>query len=226
MNKIIFSLITFLLSFNTLFAQDNRIFGITIGGSNYITDSDVVFTKSQPGFSFGLVEPVPLSKRFELLFEINYTQNYTKFIGRQTKLSEPEDIKFKMGNINIPFIVNYNFSNLKKDFIFGAQAGPSLCLFHNYNLVDSSKEDYFLDPIYLKPKDLAFDTENERTSVNVFFAVGASVTYKENFMCNLRYYKGLTDPYRNAPFYSTIDNVTVSSKESYFALSFVYFIED
>lgn len=226
MFKRFLTLVALLFSTYNLFAQAEGRFGLTFGGSNYITDSDVVFTKSQPGFCLGMIGSVYIGDRFELLAELNYTQNYTKFVGRETKLSEPEDIKFKMSNINIPFIMNYNFSNLKKDFVFGVQAGPSVSFLHSYTLVDDSKEDYFLDPIYIKPKDLAFDDENERISFNAFFALGASVSYDEDWMCSFRYYKGLTDAYRQAPFYVALDDVKVSSKESYFTLSFTYFIED
>lgn len=220
------SILFFCLVFvNITTAQFGGRFGFTAGVTNFSTDTEILFSKSMPGFSLGLVGTAEISNDLELLVEINYSQHYLKLIGRETPESTPEDIKFKMGTYNVPFVLNYNAVNLKNDLLFGIQLGVSASFMHEMKLTDESKEDYYLDPYYLKPSDLEFDSYNEQVSFNAFAVIGLSASYNQ-FMANFRYYKGITDPYRNAPFFIPVDGVEVKGKDNYFNFSLIYFLDD
>ncbi|ESU20288.1 hypothetical protein FEDK69T_28010 [Flavobacterium enshiense DK69] len=204
-------------------AFDGR-FGITAGYTNYVLDSNVLFTRSQPGYSIGVVGTAEFTDYLELLVELNYTHHRTQFIGRADINSEPEDIDFKLENINIPIILNYNFLRLNDDkWKFGVNAGITLSLLQSYVPSDESKEAYLLDPVYLNTEYLKFDEQNETISFNAYLPMGVSVEFA-NVMCNLRYNMGLTDPFRQAPFYNTA--YETEAKQNYYSVSFTYFFND
>ena len=98
---------------------------------------------------------------------------------------------------------------------------PSFHFIHEYHLNDESKEAYVLDPLYATPNDLQFDTRNEEISFNVFAAFGLCVQYDEIIMANLKYYYGLTDPYRQAPIVGTRNKI--EGQDSYFQFAITYF---
>jgi len=230
MKKLLITTLFFILTnstFSQFYGSGNGIFdgrfGVTAGGTNFSTDTNFLFSKSSLGYSIGVVGTASFSSRFELLIEINYTRNFINFVGREDYTSEPEDIKFKLENFNVPFILNYNYLNLDDTWYFGIDAGISTSFLHNYKLVDESKANYYLEPLYAKPYDLEFDTRNEQISFNAFFIIGLSAEYNQ-IMCNLRYHKGITDPYRNAPIISPIMDIT--GKDNYFSISFTYFFEE
>lgn len=225
MKKNITVLLFFVLFSNFSFAQFGGRFGFTAGVTNFSTDTEILFSKSMPGFSLGIIGTAEIADNLELLVEFNYSQHYLKLIGRETPESAPEDIKFKMGNYNIPFIFNYNVVNLKNDLLFGVQLGASASLMHEMKLIDNSKEDYYLDPYYLKPSDLEFDSTNGQISFNAFAVIGVSASY-ERFMLNFRYFKGITDPYRQAPFYIPVDGIEVKGKDNYYNFTLIYFLDN
>ncbi|UPQ78619.1 PorT family protein [Flavobacterium azooxidireducens] len=218
-------LLFFILSANFSFAQFGGRFGFTAGVTNFSTKTEILFSKSMPGFSLGMVGTSEIADNLDLLVEFNYSQHYLKLVGRETPESTPEDIKFKMGNYNMPVIFNYNVLNLKNDLQFGLQLGASASLMHEMKLNDSGKEDYYLDPYYLKPSDLEFDSTNGQLSFNAFAVMGVSATY-ERFMVNFRYFKGITDPYRHAPFYFQADGIDIKGKDNYYNFTLIYFINE
>lgn len=219
--------------YSTLFSQNNFFrndsdplfdgrFGVTIGATNYITDASYLFSKSSTGFTVGVLGTAELSERFELFFEINYNKHFVKFVGRENQLAEPRDIKFNLQNISIPILLNYSYL-IKDDYKLGVNIGPSFDLLYNYNLVNESEFDYVLDPLYVEPYDLEFDTRSDgKISFNMFVAFGLNFQYNERFMTSLRYYYGITDPYRNSPVFSPVIDIT--GRDSYFAWTFTYFI--
>lgn len=211
-----------MLSFNALAQSQYDRFGIQFGLTNYITDTNMLFSKSDTGFTFGVVGTKSFSKRFELSAEINLSQHRVKFIGRETQTSDPEEIKFKLEEVSIPFILNYNYL-LLEDFKFGINLGPSVHFIHNFVLIDDSKESFYLDPLLTKTKNVEFDTYSakEDISFNMFLAMGLNVQYNESLMASLRYYYGITDPYRRAPIYSPL--FEISGKDSYYSFTMTYF---
>ncbi|MES2543425.1 MAG: outer membrane beta-barrel protein [Bacteroidota bacterium] len=198
---------------------DSR-YGLILGTTNYITKTDALFSKSSPGYSIGVVGTTVLSDKFELLYEINYSANFVKFVGRKEPEAAPEDIKFELDKINLPILINYTFLNIDDTWRFGIETGPSLSFLHNYILKDESKSDYYLEPLYTDPYLLEFDSNNEEISFNVFLATGLTADYLQ-LRANLRYYYGLTDPYRQAPFYSPV--MDIKGKDSYFTFTLAYF---
>jgi hypothetical protein len=199
--------------------QENR-FGITFGTTNYITDTNWLFSKSGVGFTLGAMGTKSFSDRFELFIEINYNYHRVDFVGRETATSIPEDIRFRLEEFGIPIIINYNYL-LLEDFRLGVNAGPSFHFIHNYVLLDETKESYLLDPLLTEPKYLEFDTYNDDISFNMFAVFGLNVQYQENFMASLRYYYGITDPYRRAPVVSPV--LDISGQDSYFSFTITYF---
>ena len=210
----------FLILFSTItFAQDTK-FGITVGATNYVTDTNLLFSKSAIGFTIGGMMKTEFNDRSQLLLELNYNSHFVNFVGRKNELATPEDIKFKLEEISIPVSYNYSFIVLD-EFRFGINAGPSFHFIHEYKIVDESKEQYLLDPLQAQANDLLFDTRNDEMSFNIFLALGLSIQYKDSLMANLKYYYGITDPYRRAPIYSTV--LDISGKDSFLAFSVTYF---
>ncbi|GEP52187.1 hypothetical protein FNO01nite_28590 [Flavobacterium noncentrifugens] len=226
MSKIIssFFLITFLSLYSIAANSQKSVvrFGVTLGATNYITDTNLLFSKSQPGFETGIVASQIYNDHFELMIGINYDRHYMKFVGRETPEAPPEDLKFMLENLNIPITLNYNFWVVSDDLQFGVNTGPSLSFFHNYKLLDENKSGYYLDPLYADPDDLAFDTQNSKVSFNVFYSVGLSAEYKK-LMLMARYYTSLTDPYRQASIYSTVSEI--KGRDSYYTLALTYFFD-
>lgn len=219
--KNIFTLCFILLS-TSLLAQGTK-FGATIGATNYTTDTNYLFSKSGTGFTFGLMVNRVYNDRSSLFLEFNYNEHYFKILGRETEQSSSEYIKFKLPEFSIPLIYNYNYL-LLDNFKLGINAGPSLHFIHNIILVDESKEPYLLDPFQVFPSELEFDTYSSEGTIsfNMFLAFGLSAQYQNNIMANLRYYYGITDPYRRSPVF--IQGVgTTKGKDSYFSFTITYF---
>jgi len=214
-----FSLITVNHSFSQLF--DGR-FGVGISGNNYVTDANFLLSKSKFGFGVSLIGTAVFSDHFELFVEMNYSRNNMSFIGRESELSNPEELNFHLDKFNIPIILNYTYLNTK-DLALGIEMGPTVSLLSNYTLNEDEKAGYLLDPYYIRTDWMEFDSQNETVSFNLFGTVGLSAEYNQ-FLVNLRYNFSITDPYRKAPFYSPY--FTPSGKDSYFALSLTYMFEE
>jgi len=212
----------YLLLFSFLaYSQSDGRFGLTLGTTNYITDSNILFSKSGIGYKFGLISALEFSKHSELFFEINYNKHFVKLIGRENELSAPQDLKFNLENIAFEAVYNYNYIALD-DFRLGINAGPSFSFFYEYVLTnsDSDKGEYLLDPFYVSPRSLTFDSINEQISFNLFLSIGLSAQY--NFlMVNLKYYRSITDPYRSIPLDSFIE---IKGKDSYLSLNLTFFL--
>lgn len=196
-------------------------FGVNIGGTNYITDSELVFSKSKPGLSVGLTGTAQFSDNFELLVEMTYSRNFVSFVGRKDMESPREDIKFKLENFNVPIILKYRvYNSPNEDWHFGLLAGPSLSLFYNYKPVEEGESQYLLDPYNIKAEYMAFDESRGKIAFNAFASFGASIEFR-HFMLNGRYNIGITDPYRNANL--TSQYVDITGKDSFYQLSLTYF---
>lgn len=204
-------------------AFDGR-FGIIAGYTNYILDSNVLFTKSQPGYLVGILGTAKFTEDLEFSIGLNYVHHRMIFIGKADLESEPEDLKFKLENIDVPFILNYNFLSFDNDNLkVGVNAGFTVSFLQQYLPSDSSKEDYILEPLNLSVKYLKFDEENESISLNTYVPFGISVEYHK-VACNLRYNLGLSDPFRKAPFYNTV--YETKTKQNYYSMSFTYYFDN
>lgn len=200
--------------------RSNGRLGVSLGTTNYITDADFLFSKSGFGYSLGFVSIANFNDKFYLLFEINYTRNFVKFVGKETLASEKqEDIKFNLERFNVPVSVNYNFYT-HNDMFFGINGGGIIAFYNGYRLVDLDKEEYYLEPYNAAPSTLDFSAANEKIDVNFFATLGLSAEYK-SFLLNLNYNYGLTDPYRNANL-----NREVKGHDSYFAFSLTYIFKE
>jgi len=217
MKKII--IYCFLLISTITYSQLDGRFGIKVGATNYITDTNLLFSKSGIGLTIGLLGTVEFNESFELFTEINYNRHTVKLIGRSEPLAIPEDLKFTLENFSVPFLLNYSFFK-KDDFKLGVLVGPSFHFIYEYSIKDS-KSEYILDPLNATTDDLLFDSRNEKLSFNIFAAVGISAQYTEKYMVNLRYYYGITDPYRKAPVFSRISDI--KGQDSYFSITATYF---
>ncbi|WP_298538778.1 outer membrane beta-barrel protein [uncultured Aquimarina sp.] len=197
---------------------DGRL-GITAGITNYSTKTDFLFSKSGIGYTLGVMGTAEFSDRSELFVEVNYTKHFVKFIGRENETAPPQDLKFNLQNVNIGFLFNYNYLVID-EYKLGVNAGPTFSFLYQYELVDDSKSEYVLDPLYASPNDLQFDTRNEQISFNTFLSIGLSAQY-DFLMANLRYHYGLTDPYRNAPVVAIID---INGKDSFLSFTVTCFL--
>ena len=217
-------IVLFLMSFVSLhaFSQLEGRFGFTGGATQYNTNTNMLLSKSGTGFSVGLVGTAEINDVFRVLTEINYNRHSTRFTGRENNNSPTEDISFKIENFSVPILAEYNFYK-HDDFFFSFQAGPSLHFIYDYTLKDYTYEDHVLDPFYASPQYLQFDTRRDEISINIFAAAGLNADYDDNFRLGLRYYYGITDPYRHSNLYSVEE---ITGQDSYFALKFTYFLDD
>lgn len=204
------------LSFAQEFGDDR--FGVNIGVTNYIMDTNFISSKSAPGFLVGVTGSVPLSDSFEVLAEINFNNHRVKLVGRETETSQPKDLNFYMQNFGVSALIHYKLLELE-DFTFGLNLGPTATLLYGYKTKDSNSG-YLIDPLYIETRYMDFDSWNEQISFNAFVSLGLSAQY-DSFMANLRYYKGITDPYRNTPVYSPF--MELKGKDNYWAFSITYF---
>lgn len=221
LNKSLILVVLLLCQF--MYSQADGRFGFSLSGNNYITDTNFLLTKSQPGYGASIIGTVFISDRFELFTEINFSRNFMTILGRKDYYEKSEELKFNLDKINIPILFNYNYLNLNNDWYFGIELGPSISILNNFILLDESKENYLLDPYYLQIDYLEFDSQNEEISLNIFGAAGLSVEYRQ-IMLNLRYFRNITDPYRKVPFYSPY--FTPKGTDSCFTLSLSYFLDE
>src|SRR5690242_6878800 len=110
--KINFSVLLLILLSSSIYSQrgafDGR-FGITAGYTNYVLDTNVLFTKSQPGYLVGIVATAEFTNNLEFSMGLNYVHHRMMFIGKENLDAEPEDLKFKLENLDLPIILNYKF---------------------------------------------------------------------------------------------------------------------
>lgn len=204
-----------------IFSQIDGRFGVTVGATNLIIDTNFLSSKSSLGYTFGVIGTNEFNDRMELFVEANYIKHFSYFLGRETPESTPEYIKYNLENVNVSFILDYAYI-VKDDFKFGVNVGPTASFLHSFKIVDLSKEDYLLDPLTIESYDLMFDERNNRLSFNAFISLGLSFQYRE-IMCNLRYFKGITDPYRDLPVFSPF--LELKGKEDFMSLTFSYFFD-
>jgi hypothetical protein len=197
-------------------------FGITAGYTNYVLETNVLFTKSQPGYLIGVVGTAEFTDYLELSIGINYMHHRMIFVGKSDLEAEPEDLDFRLENFDVPFILNYNFFANDK-WKVGVNAGFTVSLVQQYTIVDESKENYILEPVNLDVKYLNFDQENGGISFNTYVPFGVSAEFN-SIACNLRYNMGLSDPFRQAPFYNTA--FETKAKQNFYSVSFTYFFGD
>lgn len=215
--KILIVLLIPLLSFSQDFGDDR--FGVTLGATNYIMDTNFISSKSAPGFLAGITFGTAISDSFEVLLDFNYNYHNVKLVGRETELSNPEDIRFFMQNLSLSPFIHYKIVE-KNDVTFGVNLGVIGTVFYELRVKNQAKENYLIDPLYLEAKYMDFDAWTDKATLNAFVGLGLSAQYK-NFMGNLRYNKGITDPYRHISVYSSF--VELKGKDNYWAFTITYF---
>ncbi|KGO92731.1 outer membrane beta-barrel protein [Flavobacterium subsaxonicum] len=214
-------LFNFLLFALTIHAQYDSRFGVTAGANEYYMKGDFLFSRSNTGFTIGLVGTIPISENSEILTEITVSRHRMEFIGRENELASPEWIKFHLDRSNVSFIYDYDILHfLDDDLAIGFCAGPSFAFFGNFIPTDKSKEGYLLDPYGMDTEYMRLDGYGETMAFNVLAAFGPSVRYV-NLEGSLRYYKGITDTYRNFPGSSPYTQFT--GKDSYLSFTLTYY---
>lgn len=204
-------------SFGQEFGEDR--FGVTLGVTNYIMDTNFISSKSSTGFLIGASSGIAISDSFEVLTEINFNYHRVKLLGRESEYSEPKELDYNMQNFGVSALLHYKFLDLN-DFVFGVNLGPTATFIYGYDTKESN-ENYKIDPLGIESQYMNFDQWNEKISFNAFVSFGISAQYA-SFMANLRYYKGITDPYRNTPVYSPF--MELKGKDNYWAFMVTYFL--
>lgn len=194
--------------------------GITVGTTNYVTDTNLLFSKSGTGYTIGLLSTIDFSERLEIFLSIDFNSHRMKFVGKETEISEQEDIKFKLDEVAIPILLNYNVAIIDEDIKIGVFAGPAFHFIHNYKVIDDAKATYLLEPLLASPSNLRFDESNGKPSFNVFGSVGLSAQYNNRIVAQLKYSQSITDPYRQAPIFSNF--VDISGQDSIITFSLTY----
>lgn len=229
MNKFYF-LILVCLNLNTAYSQ-NQIFkwqtlgglegnfGLTIGGTNYITDSSLLFSKSGTGFLVGFTGSVRFSEKAELFVTLSYARHSSQFIGKQDPFAVQEEIPFHLEQTSVPFIFNYNFIEFHNDYKIGVFAGPSFNFFYNWDVTDDSKNGYLLEPLLATTDDLRFDRED--ISFNLYGGMGLSAQYLDKILILFKYERSITDPYRRVPIFSNFLDIT--GADTILSISATYF---
>jgi len=222
MKKQLFLLILSLpfLSFSQYFNQGNDTeFGVTIGTTMFLPKTNFISTKPGIGFMIGETTRSFISDHVNLNYGISYFQHYTKLLGRENYLAEPEELKFKIATLNVPVSVDYLFL-LAERFQLGVNGGVSLSFFHEFESVDTTKEDYLIDPISLTVRDLALRKDLEKLDINTYFSLGTSIQ-NDYFRLELSYHNTLSKPYKNVPLRNDI--LIPSGSDNFFLLSLSYY---
>lgn len=220
MKKIIF--IGVFLTGLLCFSQSDRRFGVMAGINEYYMDNNFLFSKSGIGFNIGFVGTFPISEYSEILAEMSIARHNVSMQGREDYTSEPEWIDFRSERAIISVIYDYDLIHfLDEDLVIGLNLGPSVSFTYNFAPVDDSKKFYYLDPYYAQGDYMGIDSYNESLSLNAFVAGGVSIRYRD-LEANIRYFKGITDPYRNVPLTSSY--VDFKGKDNYATFTLTYYL--
>ncbi|SDB36574.1 Outer membrane protein beta-barrel domain-containing protein [Flavobacteriaceae bacterium MAR_2010_188] len=217
--KIFFVLISlFSLGLN---AQTTHKFGITIGGTSFISDTEAFTTEQSIGIALGLSANFVFNRRSELTLEAKYNRHQVNFKGRPTLNAPLEDLQLVLKQLEIPLTYTYNIVSTD-NFKFGLNAGASANIFYEYGADDEAKGDYLLDPNNIRVKQLYFDTDSENIGLNVFLISGLSFKFWKKVQLTPRYYYGLMNPYRQAPNDNPLSNY--ETQVSYYFLGLTYYL--
>jgi len=206
-------------SFAQYFGEDR--FGVTVGATNYIMDTNFISSKSATGFLVGATSGIGLSDSFEVLVDMNLNYHRVKLLGRENETATPEDLNFNMQNLGLSTHIHYKFLE-KEELTFGLNLGATGTIFYGYN-TNHENESYLIDPLQIAVTYMNFDKWSDVGLLNAFVSFGLSAQY-ENFMANLRYYKGVTNPYRHTPVYSPY--VEFTGKDNYWSFTITYFFNN
>jgi hypothetical protein len=220
MKKIIVSL--FLLTGTLCFSQDDSRFGVFAGVNQYYMKSTFLSSRSNMGFNIGSVATLPISEHSEFLVELSYTRFKTELLAKESLMAtEQEWIKLNMDRFNLSVIYDYDVLHfLDEDIALGVNAGPSIAFIQDWRLDEGSKETYLIEPYAIEPAYLRTDTYTEKISFNAFIEFGISARYR-NIEANFRYFKGITDPYRNFPLSSSM--IELKGKDDYSTFTLTYY---
>jgi len=214
-----------LFSFSQYFSSgglfDSKL-GVTIGTSIFNPKTNFISSKPGIGFNVGINSTAYISDHFEFTMGINYFQHYTTLIGRENELSEPEDLKFKVSTLNIPLVFDYIYL-LKDDYKLGVNIGTAISFFHEFEILDESKDQYLLDPISLNVFDLDLRTDGDELQLNTYYSIGTNIQ-NEYFKLEISYNKNLSKPYKNIPIRH--EYIVPSGKDSFVALTVTYYFSD
>lgn len=220
MKKLILS--TLLLTCFVGFSQEDGRFGLFAGINQYYMKSNFLSSRSNIGVNLGAVATLPISEYSEILVEMSLARFRTELLGRESiDATEQEWLKFSMDRVNLSVIYDYDVLHfLDEDIAIGINAGPSLAFVQDWRLEDESKEDYIIEPYAVETKYMETDPYNGTVSFNAFVEFGLSVRYR-NLEGNFRYFKGLTDPYRNFPLSSSM--IALKGKDDYSTFTLTYY---
>ena len=217
-------LVVFLFFGLAAHSQYDERFGLTAGVNQYYMNADFLSSRSGTGFSVGVVSTIDISEYSEILADVTYSQFNVDLLGRKEALAQPEWKKFKTERVNVTFLYDYDILHfLDEDLAIGIGAGPSFAFITNFQPVKDDGTAFLIDPYGIDTEYMKIDENNSKVSFNVFAAVGVTVRYR-NTEAGLRYYKGMTDTYRNFPAVSSQINFT--GKDNYSAFTLTYYFGD
>jgi len=204
------------------YSQEDERFGVFLGLNQYYAKSNFLSSRSNMGYTAGAVATLPISSYSEILVEISLARFKSEFLGRESIESvEKEWIKMHMDRINLAVIYDYDVLHFfDEDLAIGINAGPSLAFIQDWRLDDQSKEVYLIEPYSIEPQYMMTDAYNEKVSLNIYVEFGMSVRYR-NLEGSLRYYKGITSPYRNFPLSSSM--LELKGKDDYSTFTVTYY---
>ena len=227
MKKLFFILVLLpILGFSQTFFYGDGIFdskfGVTIGTNIFNPKTNFISSKPGIGFNVGINSTAFISNHFEFTMGINYFQHYTTLLGRETELSETEDLKFKVATLNVPLVFDYIYL-LRDDYKLGFNVGAAVSFFHEFEILDDTKEEYLLDPISLTARDLGIRMDGDKLQLNTYYSFGTNVQ-NEYFKLEVSYNKSLSNPYKDIAVRH--EYLVPSGKDSFIALTLTYFFGD
>jgi len=204
-------------------AQSDGHFGLFAGANHYYLKSNFLSSRSAMGYTVGAFGTVEVTDYSKFIVEVGFTRNNIELLARQSELAEPEWIKFRGDVASLSVIYNYDVLHfLSDDIAIGLNLGPSISFNPKWVIADDSQEGmYYVDPYEFSTTDQGTEEWNNPRHLNIYAVMGLNFTYR-NWGLNARYYKGMTDPYKNvAP---TENGIQFSSESSYATFTITYML--
>ncbi len=202
---------------NGAYLDESRV-GIKVGLNTYDANTNFASTKSGTGYHLGIVFDSFLGENVGILSSIEYQLNkvefktiYTTKLQGDTSPFEKKYREYFMMNINIPLKVYYMYLNIDDTWMFKVNTGGSFNFFYGFGTGESDSG------VKILPYNLPESSLNPEGTINVFWNIGTSVSYKR-FEFGVDYFRGVSNPYRDFEGYE--------SQDQYFNFGLTYYFED
>jgi len=177
--------------------KKERNFGISIGVNEYFARPDFISAKSSTGFSIGIVSGYDVTDKSDIVIEAGFAHLTMKFMGNDFGNDNTRWLDFHNNRLFLNLLYYYDvYHSDGRDFIVGVHGGVGTHYINNFAVKGKDNAAYTLEPYGIDALDMKISKYTDGAEFNPFLSAGINMRYKFAEV-NLRYYKGLTSPYRS-----------------------------